>query len=137
MIRQAYKKVHIDSIFFKRFNDISFVTIEQYFLFVITMGMHRTFLFDGTRECICKLYSSGTNVSNIAKILSIPRVIISTIIQKFKKSGNSQRKLQPGRKEKLNKRDQRTLGRLIGVTELKIYPQYCLWTQTSYNNGRK
>ena len=126
MIRQAYKKAHIDSIFFKLFNDISFVTIEQYFLFVIAMGKHRTVLFDGTRECICKLYSSGTNVSNIAQMLSIPRTIISTIIQKFKKSGNSQRKPQHGRKEKLSQRDQRTLGRLIGVTELEMYPQYCL-----------
>ena len=90
------------------------------------MGKHRTFLFDGSREYICKLYSSGTNVGNIAKMLTIPSAVISTIIQKFKKSGNSQRKPQPGRKEKLSKRDQRTLGRLVGVTELKIYPQYCL-----------
>ena len=35
---------YIDSIFFKLFNDISFVTIEQYFLFVIVMGKYRTFL---------------------------------------------------------------------------------------------
>ena len=48
------------------------------------MGKYRSFLFDGTRECICKLYSSWTNIRNIAKMLSIPRTIIPTTIQKFK-----------------------------------------------------
>ena len=38
--------------------------------------------------------------SNIEKMLSIPRTIISTIIQKFRKSGNSQRKPQHCLKER-------------------------------------
>ena len=54
-----------------------------------------------------------TNVSNIAKMLSIPRTIIFTIIQKFKKSGNAQRKPQHGPEERS---DQRTLGKLMGAT---------------------
>ena len=43
-------------------------------------------------------------------MLSIPRTIIFTIIQKFKKSGNAQRKPQHGPKERS---DQRTLGKLM------------------------
>ena len=38
------KNSYVDSIFFKLFNDISFVTVEQYFLFVIVMAKYRTFL---------------------------------------------------------------------------------------------
>ena len=45
-------------------------------------------------------------------MLSIPRAIIFTIIQKFKKSGNAQRKPQHGPKERS---DQRTLGKLLGA----------------------
>ena len=58
LIDKHMKISSIDNIFFKLFNDITFVTIEQYFLFVIAMGKHHTFLFYGTRECICKHYSS-------------------------------------------------------------------------------
>ena len=45
-------------------------------------------------------------------MLSIPWAIISTIIHKFKKSGNAQRKPQHGSKERS---DQRTLGKLMGA----------------------
>ena len=44
LIDKHMKISYIDSIFFKLFNDISFVTIEQYFLFAIVMGRYRTFL---------------------------------------------------------------------------------------------
>ena len=51
-------------------------------------------------------------------MLSIPRTIISTIIHKFKKSGNSQRKPQNDPKERS---DQRTLGKLMGANGTREY----------------
>ena len=44
LIDTHMKTSYIDSIFFELFNDVSFVTIEQYILFVIVMGKYRTFL---------------------------------------------------------------------------------------------
>ena len=44
LIDKHMKNSYVDSIFFKPFNDISFVTVEQYFLFVIVMGKYGTFL---------------------------------------------------------------------------------------------
>ena len=44
LIDKHMKISYIDSNFFKLFNEISFVTIEQYFLLIIVMGKYRTFL---------------------------------------------------------------------------------------------
>ena len=83
------------------------------------MGRKGSHLSNDTRDAVCKLFTSGNNVSSISKMLAVPRTTNSAIIQTFKRTGNVKKKSMSGRKEKLSVRAQRLLSRIIAANRKK------------------
>ena len=50
------------------------------------MGKKGSHLSDDTRDAVCKLLTSGNNVSSISKMLAVPRTTISTISADLQKN---------------------------------------------------
>ncbi len=59
---------------------------------------------DRVREAICKMFQNGVNVSAVARNLSIARSIVSSIVQQFKKAGESSKQKWHGLKTKATSR---------------------------------
>ena len=83
------------------------------------MGRKGSHLSNDTRDAVCKLFTSGNNVSSISKMLAVPRTTISAIIKTFKRTGNVKKKPMSGSKEKLSVRAQRLLSRIIAANRKK------------------
>ena len=59
------------------------------------------------------MFNNGKTVTEVSKDLGIPRGTINPVIQVYKKTGRMKKLPRTGQPEKLTKRDQRTLSRLI------------------------
>ena len=81
-------------------------------LFVI-MGRKEKDVSDKLRTVICTMFKSGKKVTAIAKDLSMPRGTVNTVIQRYKKTGQTKKGKRTGRPPKLTPRDERGLSRLI------------------------
>ena len=65
------------------------------------MGGRSQDLTDSEREVICRLYTGGLTVTQIAKKFSRGRSTVSNVVLKVKSTGNHLKKKGPGPKEKL------------------------------------
>ena len=77
------------------------------------MGRKGKELTNDVRICVCTMFNNGKTVTEVSKDLGIPRGTINSVIQVYKKTGRMKKLPRTGQPEKLTKRDQRTLSRLI------------------------
>ena len=84
------------------------------------MGRKECHLSDDKSHAFCKLYMSGNNMRSVSKMLVIPKKTISTIIQTFKRTGNTKKKPMCGGKEKLSLRYSGVVNRHIAFLEQKV-----------------
>ena len=71
---------------------------------------------DGVRAAICKMFQNGFKVSGITRNLPIWRSTVSSIVQQFKKTGESSKQKLHGQKPKLNNVTLRIVARIISAS---------------------
>ena len=82
--------------FFQCLVHCSSVTSSIVIPLFVTMGRKRKEVSDDVREMLCTMYNNGNTASKIAKIVSMPRQTVDSIIQKFKKTGVSKKSRKQG-----------------------------------------
>ena len=92
------------------------------------MAPKRKQLSNTVRELIVTMFKNGTTVTDINKQTNIPRTTVSTVIQKFRNSGEASTSRRSGRPQTLTAREKRRLGFLVNTSRRtplkKIYATF-------------